>query len=243
MEDKYIDETFLARWIAGELTPEELDAFKKTKAYKEFNKINSGAEMLEAPEYDLETSFKQLEGQILIKNQTKTKSLVPRWVYGIAASLLVAFGIFFFMNGGTASYNTAIGAKMTVNLPDNSIVHLNGQSVLTFGKRDWKNNRELNLNGEAFFDVEKGSTFKVMTSQGIVQVVGTEFNVITGENFFEVRCHEGKVSVLSTTNKNLTMLNPGQAFRVENDVETSWNFTQEKPTWLNGRKALLTRLL
>ena len=41
----------------------------------------------------------------------------------------------------------------------------------------WKNERSVNLDGEGFFKVAKGSKFDVETSAGTVSVVGTQFNV------------------------------------------------------------------
>jgi transmembrane sensor len=42
---------------------------------------------------------------------------------------------------------------------------------------DWSKERTLSLEGEAFFEVQKGSKFSVVTSDGIVEVLGTSFDV------------------------------------------------------------------
>ena len=52
MERHYSDDTFLARWAAGELSPQELEAFKKSKDYPVFKKINDASLLLETPTYD-----------------------------------------------------------------------------------------------------------------------------------------------------------------------------------------------
>ena len=40
MEKQFSDNTFLARWISGELTLEELENFKNSKDYPVFKKIS-----------------------------------------------------------------------------------------------------------------------------------------------------------------------------------------------------------
>jgi len=63
-------------------------------------------------------------------------------------------------------------------------VVLNSKSTISFNKTDWKNNRQLTLDGEAYFKVEKGSTFTVNTNNGSVTVLGTQFNVNSTRRFF-----------------------------------------------------------
>ena len=235
MKKNYIDDTFLARWIAGELNPKELENFKNSKEYPAFKKINEASQILEAPSFDQQASFEKIEGLLSNKTQeTKVVKFMPRWVYSVAAAVVVAFGIFFFMNNSASNYNTSFGEQRVVTLPDNSKVHLNANSSLSFKKKDWKTSRILDFEGEAFFDVEKGAAFKVITNQGIVEVLGTEFNVITGAGFFEVQCHEGKVKVLSKSNEDLTVLSQGKAYRLVDNSDENWSFEQEKPSWLQG---------
>ncbi len=238
MEEKYIDDAFLARWVAGELTPEELDAFQNSKDYLEFKRINDGAQILEAPKFDQQASFIRLQDELSGETQdAKIVKIIPRWIYSVAATVVVAAGIFFFLNNSSSSFETGFGEQKTVTLPDNSKVYLNAKSTLAFNKRDWESNRILKFSGEAFFDVEKGTSFKVVTNQGVIEVLGTEFNVITGEKFFEVRCHEGKVRVSNNSDENLATLTQGKAVRMHDNKEENWNFNQEKPTWIKGESS------
>jgi Fe2+-dicitrate sensor, membrane component len=66
-------------------------------------------------------------------------------------------------------------------------VNLNSSSQLSYSKNKWDSKREVTLNGEAFFKVSKGSTFDVITLNGKVSVLGTQFNVKQRENYFEVK--------------------------------------------------------
>ncbi|MBJ6368466.1 FecR family protein [Snuella sedimenti] len=230
------DDSFLARWISGELSAEELDAFKRSKEYSLFNKINETSTRLKAPEFDAQTSFIKLSK----RNLTKTKefvgykrNIIPNWAYAAAAMIVLAFGVFYFLNTGT-QFRTGFSEQLAVVLPDDSKVQLNANSQLDFKKINWSDNRLLHLKGEAFFDVEKGASFKVLTEEGIVEVLGTEFNVIARNGYFEVQCKEGKVKVTCTLIQKEAVLLPGNALRLVDNVLETWNFNITEPSWLIG---------
>ncbi|MEK6154680.1 FecR domain-containing protein [Flavobacteriaceae bacterium 3-367] len=112
------------------------------------------------------------------------------------------------------------GKKFQVTLTDGTIVHLNSGSVLGYPANFEPNgNREVYLEGEAFFDVSenKHSPFIVNTQGLQTQVFGTEFNIsaYTDDEIAEVVLVEGEVGVRSHPsdkgcNGNLTRLTPNQ---------------------------------
>ena len=110
-------------------------------------------------------------------------------------------------NAEFIDYATAKGETETVNLPDGSIAYLSSTSELSYDNSTWGKARSLTLKGEAFFEVEKGESFSVTTSEGVVRVLGTSFNVKARNNILEVECKTGKVEV--TSGKNKTLLEPG----------------------------------
>ncbi|MFG6685334.1 FecR family protein [Mariniflexile sp. HNIBRBA6329] len=242
MENHFKDSTFLARWISGELTPEELNDFKNSKDYQALNKINEASQLLETPSYNSEALFNSLKTKINTKQQDKAPTvikLIPTWVYGVAASIVLAFGLFYYLNTNK-HFETSFSEQLAVVLPDDSKVQLNANSQLDFKSRNWDNNRVLNLNGEAFFDVEKGAKFKVLTQQGIVEVLGTEFNVISRNDYFEVQCLEGKVRVESLTANKEAILLPGKAIRILNKTAEEWGFILiDEPNWVLGESTFM----
>ena len=123
MEKNFLDDTFLARWISGDLSTEELEAFKKSSDYHKFNKINEGAQNLKTPAYNKEAAFSKLQQQLEPeKDSKKIEKRMPLWMYSSAAAILVmAFGIFYFLNL-PAHYQTGFGEQLAVILPDNSKV-------------------------------------------------------------------------------------------------------------------------
>lgn len=235
MEKYSQDETFLARWISGELSPEELNEFKKSKDYPVLNRINDASQRLEVPKFDQQNLFNKLEQYKTncLQQEKRTIKLIPNWAIAIAASVVIAFGLFYFLTG-EAHYNTGFGQQLAVTLPDRSQVQLNSNSDLDFKSLNWKSNRELNLEGEAFFDVEKGQSFKVYTEEGVVEVLGTEFNVISRAHYFEVRCQEGKVKVTSKAANGEVVLIPGNAVRIVNNKLEKWDYNINEPNWLIG---------
>jgi transmembrane sensor len=75
--------------------------------------------------------------------------------------------------------NTARGAKTTVHLPDGSVVILNSGSRLSYNKDFGIKNRQIHLEGEAYFDVTKNPSMPMIVSTAAVavKVLGTTFNV------------------------------------------------------------------
>jgi transmembrane sensor len=134
--------------------------------------------------------YKQLYAQEKQKHTLKIKSLVRQFALPLAASLILAFlfgtlvqnNIFkttsstdFAFNEITAPY----GARSIITLPDSTTVWLNAGSKLRYPSNFSENNREVYLEGEAFFDVTKNekNIFKVNAGDILINVYGTQFNV------------------------------------------------------------------
>jgi len=61
--------------------------------------------------------------------------------------------------------------QQTVDLPDHSSMILNAESKAKFAEK-WDGERVVELDGQAFFQVQKGKRFTVKTAKGIVEVLG-----------------------------------------------------------------------
>lgn len=231
MEQKYTDDTFLAKWLNEELTEEEKIAFEKTTEFQDYSRIIDNMERFEAPTFASDKVFEKIQNKT--QKKTKVRNLFPSWIAGVAASVAVIFGLFHFLNSDTV-YQTSYGEQLAVVLPDGSEVTLNAMSTLTLDEDDWsKGKRNLTLDGEGYFKVQKGSKFSVETTSGIVSVLGTQFNVKKTDKIFEVRCFEGKVSVVNK--KDSEILTPGKGYRkLENEVAIKLNFEDSSPVWISG---------
>jgi transmembrane sensor len=172
------------------------------------------------------------------EKQTKVIPLYSRRVWiGVAASIVLLIGAFFLFNyDDTVIHETNFGQTASFHLPDNSVVTLNAGSTLSYSKRNWKNERSLSLQGEAFFKVQKGSNFEVNTRLGKVEVLGTSFNVRAYNDILVVACKTGKVRVSGPLNSK-QIITPGlkvkalQNTALEAPIEID---TESIDTWIDG---------
>jgi transmembrane sensor len=229
------DDTQLARWLAGELEADELDALKKTPRYATLMRITENFAQIERPQIDADAMMETIFSQ-----EKKAAKVVPlyrkAWFRGIAAAIviLLGLGIVFAL---PKTVTTPYGETMAFTLPDKSEVILNAGSQSGYSRLNWDNNRNIDLNGEAYFEVAKGKTFTVTTPLGTVTVLGTHFNVKARENRLDVVCYEGKVRV--TYNGKATVLTPHQSVTVENGKIAGGVFQvpANEPGWLGDELA------
>ena len=95
------------------------------------------------------------------------------------------------------------GQRINITLVDGTNVWLNARTSLSYPVKFGKNNRQVVLDGEAYFDVtkDKSKPFIVQTDNYNVEVLGTKFDVNayseTGE--FETTLMSGSVKVASAS--------------------------------------------
>ncbi|MGN7515635.1 MAG: FecR family protein [Allomuricauda sp.] len=232
MKDTYANEDFLARWIADDLSEEELSGFKTSDVYKEIMAIDDAAKSLSVTEIDVEKAL----SLVTIKNQNSQKeNKVKRLrVFSAAAAciaiLFVAYTYFY----GTKTYSTGIGEKETVLLADGSIIALNANSTLSYKRFNWEEDRAVDFDGEAFFDIKSGKGFTVNTNKGTVSVLGTQFN-INNRKDLKVQCYEGAIT-FNPMNANLSALEltQGMEIQVVNGKIHQKEISQSTPDWRNG---------
>ena len=159
--------------------------------------------------------WQDLRTKISANEHTKVIPMSRRyWMIGIAASFILAIGALFlfpFSEVNQSTINTSLGEVKTINLPDGSFAHMNAESKISYLEKAWKDERSLDLEGEAFFEVEKGSRFTVSTPFGSVEVLGTSFNVRARNGILIVSCKTGKVRVSSPTGESSQIITPGQS--------------------------------
>lgn len=229
-------DTFLAQWLEGDISDVELKNLVSEVDFKAYKKLKKGFEVSDKLEASIESSFAEIQKRISEKQQEKESRVRPlyrNWIVGTAASIVLLFGLFSLFGTDAVSIETGFGDHKTIALLDGSEVILNSKSKIIYDKSDWKDNRVLTLEGEAYFKVEKGNTFTVKTANGSVTVLGTQFNVNSTKDFFDVVCYEGKVNV--KTNASDHILFPTNSVRKINRDTPESSVTQLiKPTWIAG---------
>ncbi|WP_370104223.1 FecR family protein [Winogradskyella sp.] len=223
----------ILKWFNGEISTEEIKTMYPNEDFSQLEKASFYSKQFEVPRIDAQKALADFKTRSFKKDEPKVIPLNYKTFLRVAAVLVVMLtsSYFLFFNS-TKSYSTDIAETTTFNLPDDSEVILNAKSQLSFNKKDWKQDRTLTLDGEAFFKVTKGEKFTVNTDAGSIQVLGTQFNVKERVNYFEVKCYEGSVSV--SYNSTASVLKPGKSIRVVNgEVSSVEDFTAQNPAWLN----------
>lgn len=152
-----------------------------------------------------------------------------RWA--VAAVILVLLGTTAFMRFYTQTYQVPAGEHQLVLLPDHSKVTLNAESSIQFHPYWWAFQRELQFEGEAYFEVEKGSRFEVHSANGLTGVLGTSFNIYAREQEYAVTCLSGRVWVNRPDLSNELVLLPNQ--RAERD-NGGWKQSSVEPDQVIG---------
>lgn len=193
------------------------------------------------------------------KEKAKSEKIITKWsVMKIAASIVLAIGISFIaykqFNRELAEVEEVVfiekanpdGRKSTIILPDGSKVKLNSDSKIRFAKTFAKEYREVILEGEAFFEVEKDRIrpFIIKTGDITTTVLGTSFNVnaYAKRDEISVAVVTGKVEVKKAAyydneESSVTYLTPNMMAvykREEREIKTSQFNMEEIIGWKDG---------
>lgn len=156
---------------------------------------------------DAETS-----GQDVRKESLKGRSSLRTELLKVAAVVLLTLGLntlyhhVFDREEPVAMQTVTVpaGQRVNIKLPDGSNVWLNARTTLRFPFAFRSGRREVELDGEAYFDIvkDKKHPFIVETSKAKVEVYGTQFNVdaYTDRDEFEATLMSGSVKVISAAN-------------------------------------------
>jgi ferric-dicitrate binding protein FerR (iron transport regulator) len=226
-------DTFLAKWMANDITEKELEAFKVTEDYALFSRIAIESEGFSRAHIDKDEVYNSILQDIAIQKNVKVRPLFPSWIGAVAASLALLISTLYFIPKDTTA-TSDFGEQLTITLPDDSEVILNSRSKLSYNKKKWSKNRMLTLEGEAYFKVTKGSTFTVETSEGHIAVLGTQFSVLQDKDFLLVKCFEGRVKVES--HGNTVFLTRGKTYKYVkgNTTDEATSFDETEPSWTKG---------
>jgi transmembrane sensor len=209
----------LQAYLEGRATPEERELLDK---FFQDHKNEVSEERINPNEYGL------IEHQLRLKiKQRIAPARKPRkiaWLAlaaSISAILLAAF-VFMYRSSSpevvmpapvaVLQKATVSGQKLTIKLPDGSVVKLNSNSSLSFPERFTAETREVTLQGEGFFTIVHNPSipFVVHASQGSTTVLGTTFNVKDREGKTAITLVTGKVEVAKDNAAERIRLKPNQ---------------------------------
>jgi ferric-dicitrate binding protein FerR (iron transport regulator) len=220
------------KYLLGECTKEQFLAMKDLLSGTSDEKLENmmkdvwdNTKLLPAMPPNAKQKIK-LNIDYYIRKNTKRNFLLENWrIISVAVAcifIFIGYSIFY-------SYHTSMpkvekffivsidrGQKATVELPDNSSVHLNAETELKYDINDDKN-RKVYLHGEAFFKVKKDKSRPFIVSiddELQIEVIGTSFNVQTynNEDFVETSLIEGNIKLTSKRFTEIYFLKPMQQF-------------------------------
>ncbi len=176
----------------------------------------------------------QLDGDNEVdKTPAKTVRLF-NFKLAAAASFAILVAAISFMKLYTQQIVCEPGQHLAHVLPDGSKIQLNAASSISYQPFWWKLERALDFEGEAFFEVQKGSNFAVISKAGKTEVLGTSFNISTRNNGYKVYCATGKVRVSSSDEK--LELSPGMQCKLDEKLFTKNNVnSSEILFWTKGK--------
>ena len=169
-----------------------LEVWEKSADVKDFEKI------------DVQDGWKKVRSRMNIKPTSKR---IPARSYflRIAAILALALGLAYFLVK-LVNYNSREGTIYTelvasdnpeeLILPDGSHIYLNTSSKIIHNNNFGKTNRDIILEGEAFFEVSRNEKlpFKIYSLNSTVEVLGTKFNIKADSTQVIVGVLSGKVA-------------------------------------------------
>lgn len=244
----------IARYLDGSASPDEIETLRKwIELSPENKKIFFGQQDLwEAllPSFDVSDSDTEnaewkvmSKARIIPRGSGFVRRMMVLWsrIAAVALLPLLAVTIYFLVRPADAHdskviLSTDYGCTSKALLPDGTVVWLNANSSLEYSQDMTGDTRDVNLRGEAYFDVHADARhpFIVGTPYISVTATGTEFNVNAYDRDASVTLAEGKVEI-SDAGKRVA-LQPGECFETKNGIQTiSKNVDLNKYcSWRNG---------
>ncbi len=207
---------------------------QKQRLYNEYLDIwQASLKARSKDDYDEHKAWLNLKNQVRISINKYDRGLILRnfsRVQQIAAAAIIFFissfvGITIYKSylrsynpSPNTEYYVPYGSRSQVKLPDGSYVWLNAGSKLRHNRQFSQKNRNIYLEGEAYFDVSKNKNmpFVVNTSGITIKVLGTAFNVkaYPDEKIIETTVARGEIQIFDnidkTSNKNTIVLRANQ---------------------------------
>ncbi len=224
--DEHNDYELLSRFFSGECSSAEIQEIETRRlSDSAFDSMYCALEKLwglnppasTPPEFNVDRAWDKvnvrLEG-VKIPSNTKSRPKPFTWI-AVAAGFALLFGYFLWQpsNQGFQGHVLAQAEIVTDTLPDASVITLNKASEIEVNYQ--KGKRNVDLNGEAFFDVARDEERPFVISSGDIQVavLGTSFTVkaIQGDSVVEVWVKSGKVKFYGTyAGSDSLILTPNQ---------------------------------
>lgn len=200
-----------------------------------------------------EIAYGRLTAHINPKKRVHRYSLFMR--YAAIFVLLVAFSVYLYLTApwqNSSGFNlieVPRGELVSITLSDGTKVWLNADTRFSYPDRFGSRNREVILDGEAYFEVSpnKKKPFIINSERINVEVLGTEFNIRAHKDEdAEVSLKTGKIQVTEVNDMhNKVLMSPNQQMRYTRDGKMALSYMDMSSvdSWRNGGIAFISQPL
>jgi len=212
MENKEV----LLNWLEGNLTDDQVEREIGSEEFQLYKKIIDASAKWESPKRKSTHREEFLTKMQSVKKRKANTSVLLKY----AAIFLIGISsvLVFFANQNII---TSVGNTEIVTIFDGSTIKLAPNSSLSYNSVLYFFNRKVTLEGNALFNVIPGNSFTVNSPNGEVSVLGTSFNIIDREDYFNVVCFTGKVAVKA--NKQVVILKSLEGFENLSNKKSKFN--------------------
>lgn len=197
---------------------------------------------------DLDVEFaalqKEIEASEPVVRKLETSRTAKPWKWLVAAGLAIFLTTTIVLQNQSGQQWVEVstqGEAMTITLADNSTVKLNANSHLEYPEEFDGTNRNVRLEGEAFFEITRdpNKPFTIETSHEVVEVLGTSFNVDAqeGNGKAVVYVASGKVKFGALNASDFVTLEAGNKGIFERESKSLSKIEEASPneiSWLTG---------
>jgi ferric-dicitrate binding protein FerR (iron transport regulator) len=211
---------------------------------------------------DTDEAWRSLKNSVPLHQRRKpaglsqmTKRFLQRVAVAASVFILVSATVFLGFNLLSekqrpiqyTEYTVPYSSLSKVILPDSSVVWINAGSSLKYNSDFGFNNRDVYLNGEAFFDVapDEKLPFEVKLNKVSFRAIGTSFNIKAYEEdkYIEAIVEEGKIQLKGLNKKNrknnsLVYLVANEKLIIKNNSQIRKNKSSTQQNTVQANKPL-----
>ena len=257
--DNDLIEELLPRYCEGQVTEEERiiveswmdDSEENRRIAKQIHTLYLATDTLNIiKKVNTEKALSKVKGRMTTKRRISRWEWVQRvaaifFIPLLATILIQHFGKNPQELAQMIEIKTNPGMTTSLTLPDGTLVFLNSESTLTYPSRFDGDTRNVNLEGEAYFEVAKNpeKRFVVATPhQSQIEVLGTHFNVeaYKREELISATLTEGKISFIYQKDNvsKKVMMKPGEKLIYDSKDNKAQLFTtsgESETAWKDGK--------
>lgn len=238
----------LSKWLNGDISDDELKKQIGTEEALKYIQI-----LGEVDNWVPDNSKRLIDPkEITSRPKAKVSTMRPWYSYAAAAAVFLAVVSYLWvqMSDRIITHSSLAGEVREIELPDGSKATLAPNSEISWDKDAWKEalvaekarlknkkkiRREVKLKGKALLAVEKGSPFSVESEGGVVEVLGTVFEVDDFGSGFSVRCFEGKVRATAVDQSSVIVTGGEGYLFFDGKWEDKVELDETSPSWLQDQ--------